>query len=147
MLEQLITQTADDINDVEETGENPANTAIELPSKHSHKEDDVVNELSTVTQDTLTLDSVPAVVNDTINSVKGDKVMADTADTQASNGGDVTDSEVCFYYDSSQYNKAVTAVNGDVIDRDVTTSINTPDLDQIINGYPLRMYKRTAKVL
>lgn len=155
LLEQFIAQTAGENNDGKGTDKDSTNTMAMLPLKHSHDEDDTINELSTVTQDTLTLDSVPAVANDTVNSVKGDEVTAavNTGATQASNDGSVMDSEVCYYYDSSQYGKvlretfrAVTAVNGDTTDGDVTASVTTPDLGQIINGHPLRMYKRTAKV-
>lgn len=128
------------------------------PPEHSHKEEDMVNDMSTVIQDTLTLDSTPTIADDSSDKddlakeAKGDEVMntISTADMPASSDG-VTD-EVCYYYDSSQYNRVLTetfrAVHSDMTDGgDVDiVSVPTPDLDQIINGHPLRLYKRTAKV-
>ena len=169
---QLVTQPGDVQNDPgggdgKEADESSATPGGLLTPKDSLRQDDTANEITTVTQDTLTLDSAPAIVSDGVeddsvtvdDAVKGDdadkegEVMAELAatskgDTQASDGD-----EVCYYYDSSQYDKVLRdtfrAVHGDMTDsEDVSIiSANTPNLDQIINGHPLRMYKRTAKVL
>lgn len=170
---QLITQPGDAENDPggggggKEADESSTTAEGLVTSKDSHGQEDTANEVSTVMQDTLTLDSAPAIVSDGVeddrvtvdDAVKGDdtdkggEVMAELAatskgDTQASD-----DDEVCYYYDSSQYDKVLRdtfkAVHGDITDGgDINIiSANTPNLDEIINGHPLRMYKRTAKVL
>ena len=59
--------------------------------------------------------------------------------------------EVCYYYDSSKYDQVLrdtykAAVKDCIDGDDITIVQRTPNLDQIINGHPLRMYKRTAKV-
>jgi len=63
----------------------------------------------------------------------------------------LSEEEVCFYYDSRKYDQVLrdtykAAVKDCVDGDDINTSCRAPDLDQIINGHPLRMYKRTAKV-
>lgn len=171
---QLVTQVGDKENVAgssdKELDEHSTTAQGVLTSKHSHMEEDMANGVSTMMQDTLTLDSAPAVVHDRgkddrvtedgvkeDDAVKGGEVMAElaavnTGDTQANSNGD-TEAEVCYYYDSRQYDKVLRetfrAVHGDMTDGgDVSTvSVTTPDLDQIINGHPLRMYKRTAKVV
>ena len=131
-------------------------TLDSVPTIANVKEDDLV-ELSagdsqTSSDGVTRVDSTPAIGDD---AVKDDpvKMMTELAnvnsgESQASSDG-VTD-EVCHYYDSKQYDKVLRdtfrAVHGDdTTDGDVTTI--TPNLDQIINGRQLRMYKRTAKVL
>jgi len=62
-----------------------------------------------------------------------------------------SEGEVCYYYDSSKYDQVLrdtykAAVKDHTDGDDITIAQRTPNLDHIINGYPLRMYKRTAKV-
>lgn len=147
LIGQLITQAVDDGDDNNgDKGTDDKSSAINaasLPPQHSDGKDDT-NNVSKVTQETVTLDSVPTMAGDLVK----DKVTAEssTGDTNSN-----ANTEVCYYYDTSQYDKVLRetfrAVNSDVTDGDVSNDVVTaPDLEQIINGHPLRMYKRTAKV-
>ena len=191
LSEQLIAQAVDEDHDAGDDGkeadEIPASAGTVLTPKHSHKEEDTSNNVSAVTQNTLTLDSTPAIGNDhvkadgsaavssedshtnidniiqtdSVPSVAKDNTVKVTAELSTFSQGELSQTssdggtdEVCFYYDSKQYDRILgetfRAVHGDSTDDggDLTTiSAITPNLDQIINGHPLRMYKRTAKVL
>ena len=166
---QLTTQPGDVENDPggggNEADKSSATVGGLLTPKDSHRqEEDAPNEISTAMQGTLTLDSAPAIVSD---GVEDDRVIVDDTGKEDNTGGVMTelaaagkgdtqasgDDEVCYYYDSRQYDKVLRktfrAVHGDMTDGGnvSTVTANTPNLDEIINGHPLRMYKRTAKVL
>ena len=117
--------------------------------------DDVMAELgdSQTNSDGVTkVDSALSIANDTVkDEMMTELATVNSGESQASGDGD--SDEVCYYYDSKQYDKVLrdtfSAVHGgDTTDGDITNiSVINPDLDQIINGHQLRMYKRTAKVL
>ena len=163
---QLTTQPGDVENDPGSGGGNESSATVGglLTPKDSHRQEDAPNEISTAMQGTLTLDSAPAIVSD---GVEDDRVIVDDTGKEDNTGEVMTelaaagkgdtqasgDDEVCYYYDSSQYDKVLRktfrAIHGDMTDGGNVSIVtaNTPNLDEIINGHPLRMYKRTAKVL
>ena len=115
--------------------------------------DKVMAEVATVSTGGLQTNSDSVTKVDSAPDTSNDERMTEFANTgesqAASDGG--TD-EVCYYYDTKQYDKVLRdtfrAVHGDdTIDGNISdVGIITPNLDQIINGHQLRMYKRTAKV-
>ena len=108
-------------------------------------------ELQAKSDDIVKVDLPPGTGNNSSIMTESATVMQEESLTTSDD--DVRD-EVCRYYDSRQYHRVLTetyrGVHGDSADgRDITSipSVITPNLDQVINGYQLRMYKRTAKVL
>ena len=166
MFEQLLTQTVDE--DITGGKEEDVTTTAEVTPKPSCSEEDTV---SAAMHDTLTLDSAPIITDHNVSKVMAEVATVNTGglqtnsngvtkvnsapstsndESQAGSDGDID--EVCYYYDSKQYDQVLRdtfrAVHGDdTVDGDITNvSVISPNLDQIINGHQLRMYKRTAKV-
>ena len=94
---------------------------------------------------TNTPDQIPSV------SSQLDHLTVNSKQQTLSDEESPSEGEVCYYYDSSKYDQVLrdtyrAAVKDCVDGDDIAVVHKTPNLDQIINGHPLRMYKRTAKV-
>jgi len=101
--------------------------------------------LEAAPDDTNKTDKISYVASQPEHSTVDPKQQAVDDEKPSSEG------EVCYYYDSSKYDQVLrdtykAAVKDCIDGDDITIVQRTPNLDQIINGHPLRMYKRTAKV-
>ena len=124
--------------------------SVPLNDDHGNLVEPAAEESQTKSDDIVEVDLPPASGND--NSVMTESATVTQEESLAT--CDAVTDEVCRYYDIRQYHRVLTetyrGVHGDTPDgKDITSipSVNTPNLDQLVNGHQLRMYRRTAKVL